>query len=327
MDLRKVFEELGYPVYQSNILLFLIRNEKHANAKEISAGSEVPLSRVYSILIELERQGLVRSIPGKTTTYTVVDKKDFLQQVGNKKSLDIEKQKSRAESALQLLNQQIEIAAKSPEVTVRHFVSDTDYWAVYNSEAEKMKPGETFRIINSVRWALSLLPSEVENRPGIKSMIENDLKRQRAGLKIHHIVDPEALVQTIVDDLKSKQKIIESISQMLYYEHLPEIRKNHLITIAPEFKNVMIFIMKDSTFFEFYAPGNHTEILSAVQIKSKEITKDFSRWFDTYSREKRNPEQDYEKFKAAVLSVARKTAKIEPKEIEKLVAAMRPVYG
>jgi hypothetical protein len=167
----------------------------------------------------------------------------------------------------------------------------------------------------------------VENRPGIKSMIENDLKRQRAGLKIHHIVDPEALVQTIVDDLKSKQKIIESISQMLYHEHLPEIRKNHLITIAPEFKNVMIFIMKDSTFFEFYAPGNHTEILSAVQIKSKEITKDFSRWFDTYSREKRNPEQDYEKFKAAVLSVARKTAKIEPKEIEKLVAAMRPVYG
>jgi hypothetical protein len=239
----------------------------------------------------------------------------------------LEKEKERVESALQLLDKKIEISSKSPEVTVRHFLSDSDYWEAYNSEISKLKKGDVFRIINSTRWALSLLPSETENRPGIKSMILADLEKQRAGVKIHHMADPDALVGTIVSDLKTKQKIIEALSQLLYYDNLPELKQNHLITIAPQFRNLMIFIAKDSTFFEFYSPDDHTKIISAVQIRSRDITKDFANWFDKYSDEKHEPDNDYKRFKRAVLDAAKRTARIEPEEIEKLIKAMRPVYG
>ena len=93
MDVRKLLERMGYPVYHSNILLFLIKQKEPVNAKEISNGSEVPLSRVYSILIELEKQSLVKSAPGKITTYTVVDKKTFLQQVRSKKDKQLRRQR------------------------------------------------------------------------------------------------------------------------------------------------------------------------------------------------------------------------------------------
>jgi sugar-specific transcriptional regulator TrmB len=85
MDLRETLEELGYQSYHSNVLIYLVSSDKFATAKEISINADVPLSRIYSILIELEKQGLVRSIPGKKTTYTVVEKKRFLQQVGKQK--------------------------------------------------------------------------------------------------------------------------------------------------------------------------------------------------------------------------------------------------
>jgi len=324
MDLRKTLEQLGYPVYYSNVLLFLLRQKTYVNAKEIAVGSDVPLSRVYSILIELEKQSLVKSIPGKTTKYAIVDKKTFLQQVSKKKEHELKEKEEEVKSALNLLNAQIQIAEKMPEVSVRHFVSDKEYWEVYNAEVSNLGLDDTYRIINNMRWAHSFLPEELEGNPGLKEMAIQDEKKMEKGMIIHHMVNPKALVETTISDLKTKKKIIQSLALMLYYDE--KRKKHHYITIAPEFRNILIVILKDSTFFEFYGE-QHNRILSAIQIKNHKIAEDFAKWFDGYYPSKHDGVKDYAEFKKEILKYAKELAGIQSSEIEKALREVEPIYG
>lgn len=142
MDPRRLLEELGYAAYDTNVILFLFRNKSPATAKEISEKAEVPLSRIYSILIELKKQNLVKKVPGKTTTYVIADKNVFLQQVGKKKTLELKEQEKKVESALQLLEKQVDI--RSPKTAVRHFTKNQVL-----EEISRLKKGELI-VVSSI---------------------------------------------------------------------------------------------------------------------------------------------------------------------------------
>jgi ribosomal protein L29 len=179
-----------------------------------------------------------------------------------------------------------------------------------------------------MRWAHGFLPEEVVNKPDIKSMIVEDIRKIKEGkFLLHHIVNAEALVNVTIEDLKTKDQIKRSIAQILYYYNRPDLKKYHFITLASELKNILIVILKDSTFLEFYSPTEHTKIHSAVQIKSRAIARDFAKWFDAYSKEKHEPEKDYQLFKKEILKYARELAKISPSEIEKAIKEVKPIYG
>ena len=327
MNSKEILRNLGFSEYETKVLLYLDSIGQPVDAKEIAKESCVPLTKLYSILIKLKRQNFIIKLPGKINLYRNIDRKQLIKNLKEQKDERIKQEKEKFTELSKLLESSLK-GFPTKEVSVRYFTSDKDYWKIYNEEVAKLGKKDTYKIINNMRWVQGFLPEEIKDRPNIKSMITADVKLLKQGkFKLHHMVNIQALIQNTINDLKTKEKIKRSIAQLLYYYGRPDLIKHHYITIAPELKNILIVILKESIFFEFYSPIEHTKILSAVQIKSKEITKDFAKWFDAYSKEKHSSKKDFEKFKKEILKYAKELAKINPKDIEKAIKEVKPVYG
>lgn len=326
MGAKKTLRELGFTDYESRVLMFLNSQEEEKSAKEISKGSDVPLTKLYSILLDLEKRDLVEKLPGERNHYRISGKKNLIESLREEKEEEIKEKKKELESLLENLDSNLQERG-SREVSVNYFTSDERYWKAYNNEVSKLEEGEVYRIINNSRWAVSFLPEEIENNPGLESMIKGDIKK-RLGSKfiLHHIVNPEKLVQNIIEDLGEKEKIKKSIAQILYYYDKPELKETHYIDLAPELKNVLIAVFKSSVFIEFYSKGESVSLSSAIQIKSKEVAEDFARWFDNFSKDKNDPERDYKEFKREILKNANKLANIDSEEVEKALKEVEPFY-
>ena len=71
--------------------------------------------------------------------------------------------------------------------------------------------------------------------------------------------------------------------------------------MASEFQDLVIVIINDDVFYEFYE-HNSNSISSALHIKSRKIAQDMSRWFDGFDKyNPHNPKVDFIRFKKEIL--------------------------
>ncbi|HKZ33681.1 MAG TPA: helix-turn-helix domain-containing protein [Candidatus Nanoarchaeia archaeon] len=82
--------ECGFNLYESKILLALAKL-KTAGASEIEKDSNVPKNKVYEILDNFKRKGIVQLLPSKPKKYSLINIEQVLKEIVNekKKNLDI----------------------------------------------------------------------------------------------------------------------------------------------------------------------------------------------------------------------------------------------
>lgn len=311
-ELQETLRKLGFSQYYSDILIYLSNKKQAQNAKELSEGSRVPLARIYSILIDLENRGLIKTIPGKVRLYKIPKKKELIRTIESEKSKELQTKKLEVEKALEILNSSIKQKPEE-EVRIRYFVKDSEYWGAYEEARDKLQPRDKFYIINSIRLCPSFLLEELDQNPKFRKIILNLQKKEDIrGLKQHYVIDVEALIQRIRRDLPEKEKFIESIKKMLSY--LGKYKQNYQYTLLRGMRNILVAITKDSVFFEFYEKTS-TTISSAIQIQSRKVAKDFQLWFESLTKGEHDPEKDYEKFKEEVLKEVERQTGIREEEI------------
>jgi DNA-binding MarR family transcriptional regulator len=302
MDIQKIIHELGFSEYETRILLFLLSHNQ-VNAKEIAQGSSVPITRIYSILIRLEKDGLISRLPGKIQLFSTVDKKLFLKMLEEKQQKQIFEQKQKLTVMINELGAKLPEIQKgiTPSIMVRYFTDSEAYWKVYNEEQAKLKENEMHHIINTIRPTFSFLLEELESVPAYKSMVKKELVKKV--YTTHYILNPEAFVERIVNDLKNKEKASKALAQMLNYMSIH--KKKFLIDISTALKNILVDIQKESVFLEFYGQDS-VHIISAIQIKDSKIANDFRKWFDAFCSKKHDPEKDFKKFRSEIINYASK---------------------
>lgn len=311
-DIKKLFEELGFTLYESKILLWLIAEGGLRSAKQISQGSNVPLTRIYSILLGFEKKGMIKVTPGKEKLYSTADIKHLIEILKNNKKSELEEKEEKDISIINSLNQKLKDISKGypSEVAIKYYTDNNAYWEDYAAASQKMKSGEKNRIINNLRLCHSFIQKELD----AMSETQRDVMKGKfvsCKVKMHYVVNPRSLVQRAVSDLKDKNDILMSITRMLKNVK----RENAVITIAPELKNLVMVIFSDMIFLEFYGEDSK-KITSAIQIKSEQITKDFAGWFDAFDkRKKHNLKEEYKEFENEILKWAEKLAGISPRKI------------
>lgn len=326
MDLRKIFREIGFTDYETRILIYLNGVDGTKNAKQIAEGADVPLTKLYSLLLGLEEDGLIEKLPGEVNLYRLVEREELINTLREMKEEEIREREDKLDSLMENLDSSLD-RTTGREVSISYFTSNKKYWKAYNREVSKLGMGDVYRIINNNRWALSFLPEEIEDRPGLESMIRNDInQRLNKNFILYHMVNPESFVESILEDLGERERIKKSLAQLLFYYGHEEMKKTHYIELAPEFKNILIAIINTSTFIEFYSGGRHDKISNAIQIKSREVSEDFANWFDGYCSGTKDPDEDFKRFKEEVLRCAEELKDIEPREIEDEIENVDPVY-
>jgi len=298
MNIKQInnkLRELGFAQYHSKILLYLLSENTYVDAQEIEEGSGVPLQRIYSILKDLEEENLIKKISGTVNQYAALPKEEFIENLINKNKKELQKQKKEYEqNALDLKNVLNLIPSQlNQEFNISYFNDDKNYWPVYIKAAKKLKKKDKYRIINSRRLANSILDFELKNNPDLKEMIEIDKKIITKGIKIHHITSPKALVKHLISELKNEGLVKSSINQLIKSYNNPKTKKNKLITIAPQFQNLILVILGNNVFIEFYnEKTNH--IASAIHINSKNIAQDLANWFDSMTKNNTSTHEEFE---------------------------------
>lgn len=77
MDKAEFFCSLGMSLYETKAVVSLLRLKK-ANVKEISLDSGVPRNKLYAIIKNFEKRGLVELIPDESKTYRLLNLKTFV---------------------------------------------------------------------------------------------------------------------------------------------------------------------------------------------------------------------------------------------------------
>jgi len=303
IQLRK----LGLTDYESSILLYLITQEDYVNAKEISKSSKVPMGRIYSILIELEEVALIKKISGKVSLYKIEDKKTFIKSLTKKNISEIKKQENEIQNATDVLKVLFPKLKndenKGNSFEINYFNEDEKYWKVYIKAVNSLKKGDKYRIINSLRLGDSFLNSELKNNTGLRRMINNDNKKRKLGIDYYLITNPRSIVENIIKELKDEKLIEESIITMLkiykYYS-----KDNSYITTSNSFNSLIIVILKDDVFLEFYSDRTN-KLTSAIHINNNQTCNDLGNWFDGFIKnDLLSPKECYKNFEKEVKDVA-----------------------
>lgn len=317
-EMIKLLERLGFTLYESKIVIWISSQSGYKTAKQIAEGSGVPLSRIYSILLKFEKLDIIKKFPGREYSYSIIDKDVLIEIISKNKESEIEKEKEETNTLCKMLNEKLsEVQKKFPsEVDVKYYTDNDAYWKDYVSATSKLKKNDRYRIINNIRLSSSFLREEIDKMSPEQRIVSKGMEYP-SGTIVHYMLNPKALVERIIFELKANDKIIESISAML--EYLDQNKKYYCFTIAPEMKNILITIVSDSVFLEFYGMES-ARISSAIRIKNEKIAKDFMKWFDGFDKiKKHESKKEFNEFKEDVLKWAEKLAKIKPKEIEKFI--------
>ncbi len=311
-DIRNELVRLGYSDYYAKVILCLISSEKFLDAKEIERRTGVPLARLYSILISLEKERLVKSVSGNVKRYAASNKEDILNSISEKKKKELQKTREDIAGSLSFITKCFnDIHTEVTETEIRVFNDNEGYWKEYNSTVSKLKKGDVYRIINSKRAADSFLPEELENNPGIKEMIISDEKKLKEGVIIHLACNPESLVKNTFEELKGSEAKMEHSMKRLLDSYKRMSRYCHYISFTRWFKNIVIVIMQDSVFMEFYYDTTNV-INTAIKIRSRQLSSDLSSWFDDFdSKKKHDPAKDYIMFEEEIKKNCLKIAKID----------------
>ncbi|MFC1750109.1 hypothetical protein ACFL2V_15015 [Pseudomonadota bacterium] len=134
----------------------------------------------------------------------------------------------------------------------------------------------------------------------ILSMVKRDRKMMEKGIIIHHITNPKALVENMMNELQDKDKVKIAIQRMLGVFIAEKKLQNHWITLVPEIRDLVLAIFKKDVFMEFYNEKT-SKIAASIHIKSKNIANDLGIWFTSFDKNKKHdPEQDYLNFKKEI---------------------------
>ncbi len=82
--------QFGFNVYESKIL-FSLSKLKSATAKEIKEDSLVPVNKIYEILEDFQRRGIVQLLPEKPKKYSLVNLKQVLKDRLEEKRKNLDK--------------------------------------------------------------------------------------------------------------------------------------------------------------------------------------------------------------------------------------------
>jgi len=77
MDKQDFLQSLGFNEYESKALSSLIKLQS-ASPKEISQDSSVPQNKLYQIIKNFEKLGIVALIPDKTKRYELINFNSFI---------------------------------------------------------------------------------------------------------------------------------------------------------------------------------------------------------------------------------------------------------
>ena len=72
IDTLNVLKDLGLTTYESKIYLTLLKNNR-LEARQLSFLADIPMSKIYSILKKLEREGIIKTSAEKPKIYTAVN--------------------------------------------------------------------------------------------------------------------------------------------------------------------------------------------------------------------------------------------------------------
>ena len=287
-QLKGKLKNLGFCDYETSILVFLQGQKDYVSVKEIMAGSKVPMGRIYSILIELNNEGFVKRMPGKSVKYKIENKNRFIKKIINKNTDELKEKQKQIMSDANFLKKTLSKLAFSSanEIEVNYFTDDDSYWKTYLNATHKLKKGDTYRIINSRRLSDSLLNSELKDNPKLKKMINSDNKLIKKGVKFSLVTNPKSIVENTINELENKADIKVALNQLLKVFKHNKITNNLFITLESNLQSLIFVILKEDVFIEFYNKKTNS-IASAIHIRSSKVVQDMSVWFDSFNK-KRN---------------------------------------
>jgi len=126
MEKADFFKSLGFNEYESRALTSFV-NLKSASPKQISQDSGVPQNKLYNILKDFEKKGILSVIPSETKRYELINLKTFIENTLS------EKQKRLNE--LKKISNKIEILKESPKDFIFGLIKGQR--AIMNKLAEK----------------------------------------------------------------------------------------------------------------------------------------------------------------------------------------------
>jgi hypothetical protein len=308
VELKKVLEELGFAKYHSRILLYLISIGKYVDARQIEAGSGVPLSRIYSIVLELKKSNLILTLPGKTNLYAAQPKTRLISAIKVLKEKQMAAQKQKLASAYDVLNRKLaKVKTKGPsDVIITHYHRNEDYWLDYLKTETKLRRGDTHRIINNIRLCPSFIKEELNNMPKCQASVMRGEGFQEDSAKVQYILNPKSLVKNTISDLREHSKVKLALKQALY-----ALKKESEVAdiFINEDTNRMLFVIDpDCVWMEFYG-DRYDQIISALRIQSVDVARDFAKWFDSLA--KSCTKKTYIEFEKDIKMWAWKLAKIK----------------
>lgn len=286
----ELLRKLGFTHYEARLLWALLKSQKWLSAEELVREANVPLTKSYSILITLEKRGLIQATPGKPRRY-FAERKKFLQALKELKNQEIEELMKTNNLLISEIKSAIPTLPLAEEVEVKYFTNPEEYWKAYLNEVGRFKKGEIYRVINSVRLTFGLLEEEIKHIPSLKKYAGTEPALQQ-GVILHYILNPRAILKRTKLELKEPQKIQKSLNQML--ARMEKFKHRILIDFNEGFENLLLAILPRCVCLEFYGQSS-VEIQSALMIFGRSVVRDFSSWFDALcSKDHAN---DLEKFK------------------------------
>jgi len=97
MDRMKFFKSLGFSEYEAKALASLVKL-KSGSPKEISFDSGVPQNKLYGILKDFERKGILASLPGESKRYRIINFETFVENRIKEKENELKKLKESSKN-------------------------------------------------------------------------------------------------------------------------------------------------------------------------------------------------------------------------------------
>ncbi|VVC72210.1 Uncharacterised protein [uncultured archaeon] len=159
------------------------------------------------------------------------------------------------------------------DVRVRYFSGEEEYLGAYVEAEGLMGPKDTVKAILPVRPFYALLEKELRGHPAIADFLRRSGKR---GPQYVCLTNADAVVFNAVQTLGCGMDAARSLEKLVDYARKSGkwVYKSRNIV-----KNMVMFILKDRVFFEFYS-GDTTDFIAALELRDENAVKDFSIWFD-----------------------------------------------
>ncbi len=275
--MKNLLAKLGFPEYDSKILLYLTESGKYVDAKQISESSGVPLTRIYSIMLKLAKTNLIKTMPGKINLYAAPKRDELVKAIRAWKDIQIKEQVDNVNETCSLLSKQLHTSGKGAEdVNITYFHDNEAYWKEYLRIEKSLKRGFVHRIINNVRLCAGFVEEELAGM----SKEQADVMRGegiKGGADIVYIINPKSIIQNTMRDLPNKNRAAASIKRML--RELKHESEYSDFYIGEDTSSILIAISPECVFMEFYG-SDSKKIASAIKIENKQIALDFAKWFD-----------------------------------------------